>query len=301
MRNITLAMTILVGLLAGAGTEAQDYGGGAVFSGQSAGLSVGLVSPAGAVLTLATPAQIGTQWAVRHGVMDFDNRGHVFVANGSSNGFLKIGNRGGITTFIIDSLSVFGRRPSDIAIDQDGDYLVLVSGSFNTRTGYTLSRFDRSTSRETTVAGGLFWTAPAALGEDVETGDYIVADSQNFLLPDRLYRVKSDGSAITTIVTAPSIVPISLAAPDVAIDPATGDIFSMFGGGIHRVDGLGRITTFIGRVPFGETRSLAMDRSTALSPRDVRRDRLLRHANGGPDRRRRRRRRPGQSRRRPMR
>lgn len=267
-----LRSIVLVGaffsVLVSTTAPAQRHQNGLFFvTSQDPAIAIGFISPLGSIATIATPAQVGSQIVPSRGISDFGNQGSIFCATGAHNGLVRLDRQGLLTTIVLDTQSVFGMRPADIAVNQDGDYDLVTTSPILNRTGPSLVRVDRGTMRVTTLLSGMFWLSPTAMSEDVETGEYVVADSQNILMPDRVFRLAPDGSNVTTLAQLSGSIPLSLPEPDLVVDSVSGDVYMTVGDGVYRIDALGRVLPFLVGGLFKEARSISLDRASGQTPR----------------------------------
>ena len=116
-----------------------------------------------------------------------DLDGAFLVASNTSRTILRVTPQGAVTTLIPTAGFT---RPLDVAIDRNGDYLVVDD------LGRSLQRVDRATLARTPIAGGGAFQLPQGITL-FPNGDYCVFDG----LTDSVFRVDRTSNQVSTWVT----------------------------------------------------------------------------------------------------
>lgn len=256
MRKRWIAIALSVACAAAAG--AQDHTDGWYLAGAT-GPDLMLVDGGGNPTTVLVPSALpggGVAVTVCH---DIDNS-TLIVAYRTA-----IGGQGGVAHFDASGVMLSDWRPNGggmvngVALDRDGNYVVLVSGG----TGARLLSVDR-VGREVTLSTGAPMVTPTALTIDIETGDYIVAQSS---LPNSVLRIPRLGGAGVPIATMPLA-----SGNQVSQDLTNGDLYvasirqPFSTGAVLRASRAGPIATFIVGSILGTDRAVHLERASSPQP-----------------------------------
>jgi len=263
MARVAISVLLVI-LLAATVVPGQPHGHGWIFTAaQSAPApALGRIAPQGTMSTLVTQSVLGGTTRAVGGAMSAGNSHHLVAITSTAvhQSLLIVDGTGKI----IRTLTVSPLPPSqggyvtDVVMDQDGDFIVLEGPGGGQ--SMALYRLDQQLNL-TTLHSGSPLIRPAALTVDIDTGDFMVLD------PGRLYRVKPDGSSITTVGLFR--VPV---LGQVTQDIATGDFFAGSnlaqepGAVIVRMTAGGTASTFLG-AGFGSCTAVAADRASAPASR----------------------------------
>ncbi len=202
--------TLLLLAVLAFGAGAQYYPANYLISGSA----VQVVDGAGNVTTLIDNQ--GTAYAV---TMDWDNT-QVLYGDTTGDGFFRIDPATSAVTTILVDPNLFN-TPTQIEVNQDGDYVVAGSGT----SGYGLYRIRGSsvTTIMTTLTSSLPGSFTGGMVIDVDTGEYVAQLYGGAAGPHPLVSIHPTTGAITTIATNIS----TLGAPRFSFcqDVATSDFW----------------------------------------------------------------------------
>lgn len=253
MRHLILSLSLLCS--ASLGLFAQSYQHGWYLGAANSPGDLVHVDTAGVVTTILSSTALPLAGNASSVAIDVDNSTLIVAYNdGLTGGVVHCDPRGVVLNHWRPA---GGGVVNDVVLDQDGNFIVAVSGGPN---GPALLRVDRSGQEATFATGGAMFN-PIAITRDIATGDYFVVE--RFTPSADLTRVLRTGGPSTAFAALPNAP-----GPQITQDLTNGDLYVVgsLSTAVFKVSRSGAVGYFLTQPPLAKMAAIRLGRASATTP-----------------------------------